>query len=970
MTIRIGVPTPVDRVLVEATTRERLGWVARDLGITAELPFELHAIDAPAPTIEIAGSTMRWSRATCCRARMFVEQRLMSHAEMNQAFTEPPAPVAAAWIASLVEAVIVNRPECLVPLVTSEVMREIEMDASLATWVLTALFENGVCIAALDHEAVRGVATGTTARWRERVISQQHPRSIKIELSLATLRQLLAEDPRADARPFAPLAAKLQRELGLFVPDVQLKPSEDVAARCFRIRINDLAELSQPLVPPKHALYTNGTTYVPTWNTPMSVAPEGSGPSMSALDHLAFELFDTIKRRAARLVEASDVDRWVDTLGKPALAANARASRYYGDLPQVLRRLLAERVSISDLPRILDRLVDYHEMRTPPPRTHVVLTRGFPVNDDRPPPETRLLEGVRFALGGAILTSLATTSELSVLVLAPSTERLLLDDSSPHVTERLLAAIEQKLAVAPVDALLTTVEIRAHVRKLTAEAFPDLPVLSFQELPPTASLYEEGRIDIGPKPTTRVARARVTVTSDVDGVAPLLATKKKRAAIASLLAGTTLPQEPDEILRRSRGLATDSAATPEQIGKQGWGVVVPEGPRGDQLLKSIDPLKRFRTQVQGSREYIYRVPHALGLDAHAWVRDNFESKAEDKRPRYLLVLGNPREVSLDLQRALAPLAGVGRLDFTDDTHYGSYAEKAIAAETPTRDELRASVYLGDDGSPATTSAESQLILPCMRALGELVEERQTRLTKHQHVRGDKTDLVKCANQADLLFTVSHGLGDKMKYDERTKMQGALLAGEELFSGDDVEKGEFLRGGMWMMIACYGLGTPQFSTYRSWIAQTHERKGLADLDLETITAGELADDESPFIADLPRKALANPDGPLAIIGHMDLAWSYSYMQDGQPRFDRLFESLRSLLRELPVGFALEKLMQQCVYASDQLASLYEHERDRERGKAKEVLEPQRIPRAWMLRQDLRGYMLLGDPATRLRTGKGT
>jgi hypothetical protein len=965
-TIRVTIPGGLRSVApqVELEIRGRLARVAGDLGL-AELPVQVDTSGDVEPTIEIAGVAMRWSRATRARARMSFEERLLVHGAVDERFGDVPLETAASWIAALVEAVIVERPACLVPLVAADVAREIEMDDSITAWVLTELLDSGVGVSHLDHEAVRGVAIGATARWRERVISKQHPRSIKIELSLATLTRLLAEDPRRDAKPFALLASKIERELGLHVPTVQLIPTDSVREGQVRIRVNELAELPQPLVPPKQALYEGGSTYVPWWKKTMLIGPEnGDGPSITALDHLALELFDVIARRASRLVEATEVDRWVGSLDKAPLAANARASRYYDELPRILRRLLAERVSIADLPRILDRLVDFHEMRTPPPRTHVVLTRGFPVNDDRPAPEVRLLESIRFALGGAILTSIVPTGDLSVLVLAPSTERLLLDEATPETAARLVHELREKLAHASIDALLTTVEIRARVRNITADVFPDLPVLSFQELPPSASLYEEGRIEIGPKTTTRVKRPMVTSASDVDGVAPLLATLDKRAAFPSLFAGAITPDQPRELLRRSRAFATDTAAPPGDIRAQGWGVLAPAGKRGDELLAAIDPLVKFRTQVQGSTSYLYRTER--GDDVMSWVRDNFESKPENLRPRYLLVLGNPSEVSIDLQRALAPLAGVGRLDFDDDAHYTAYAEKAIASEGRRRAELRASVYFGDDGSPATAKAETNLIAPCMRAFQELVEERLTRLSNRELFRGGKEELVKSARQAELLFTVSHGLGDKMSYADRTKQQGALLAGDDLFTAADVANGEFLSGGLWMMLACYGLGTPQLSVFRPWIKDLYSRTSLAEDQLAKITAGELLDSEAPFTAALPKMALANPEGPLAVIGHMDMAWSYSYMQDGQPRFDRLFESLRSMLRELPVGYALEKLMQQCVYASDQLTALYEHQTNFERGAVSEALEPQRIPRAWMLRQDLRGYMLLGDPAVRLRT----
>jgi hypothetical protein len=80
-----------------------------------------------------------------------------------------------------------------------------------------------------------------------------------------------------------------------------------------------------------------------------------------------------------------------------------------------------------------------------------------------------------------------------------------------------------------------------------------------------------------------------------------------------------------------------------------------------------------------------------------------------------------------------------------------------------------------------------------------------------------------------------------------------------------------------------------------------------------------------------------------------------MAHGQSRFDRLGSALHVLLHQQLAGYALEQLMRHCSAAATQLADYY----------ATDGADPIGLARTWMLRQDLRGFILLGDPAARLR-----
>src|SRR5262249_11555339 len=80
---------------------------------------------------------------------------------------------------------------------------------------------------------------------------------------------------------------------------------------------------------------------------------------------------------------------------------------------------------------------------------------------------------------------------------------------------------------------------------------------------------------------------------------------------------------------------------------------------------------------------------------------------------------------------------------------------------------------------------------------------------------------------------------------------------------------FLPGGVWLYFACFGAGTPHTSAYRHWLEM------IAADGMQLGPAAGLRGLEGGFVSGLGKAALGSPDGPLAMLGHVDLAWSYSY-----------------------------------------------------------------------------------------------
>jgi len=138
-------------------------------------------------------------------------------------------------------------------------------------------------------------------------------------------------------------------------------------------------------------------------------------------------------------------------------------------------------------------------------------------------------------------------------------------------------------------------------------------------------------------------------------------------------------------------------------------------------------------------------------------------------------------------------------------------------------------------------------------------------------------------------------------------------------------------------------------------------------------------EAPFVAALPTAALENPSGPLGVVGHVDLAWTWGFVDHdmapiGAPenRRERFEGLLQAFARGHRFGVAHHALARFSRSVSLELTALYDDAT--QKGQTLEAREG-KLSRAemsrnarqaslWMQRNDLAAYVLLGDPAARL------
>jgi hypothetical protein len=428
--------------------------------------------------------------------------------------------------------------------------------------------------------------------------------------------------------------------------------------------------------------------------------------------------------------------------------------------------------------------------------------------------------------------------------------------------------------------------------------------------------------------------------------------------------------------------------------RQRWGVVLPKGRIGDDLREAIRPLIEARAAQQGTKPEdvrIYQVDPGLRLDqATAWMERDLlaPEKADRTLPRYLLFLGDLDKISLETQQVLSARHYTGRLAFSDldgredPRKYDAYAKKVLRWEEPgaARKDVRAVAFSARGDDPATRSAYDTLMKPARERSEELFPaghypvQLEEVVPDHDAMRSDLLELAQDPGKLTLLWSMSHGAGVVRRGDAdfqaQRERQGAPVLGDERLTSDLVEMGPFLPGGFWFLFACFGVGTPSGSAYLPWLKALVAAGNFRGYNPDEVLRTLPREGESAFIAATPKAALANPDGPLAVLGHIDLAWSFSF--DELPgtgtrswqRFLKVPEKLLGRKERHRAGEAVAAFMGDMSQINQRLTDQYGEDANAALGMPASRVDPTQRGLLWMLRQDLGAYLLLGDPAVRL------
>lgn len=304
------------------------------------------------------------------------------------------------------------------------------------------------------------------------------------------------------------LRRQITVELGLVVPPIRVRDNLELELNQYRIRIRG-GEISLAEVRPDRFLAMGGSdlgidTAVPTtdpvFGLPAFWIREDSreraemagatviDPGSVIVTHLA----EIIRRHAYEIIGRQDTKLLIDHVREthPVVVQELIPDLLsLGEVQRVLSNLLRERVSIRDLPTILEALAD---------RARV--THDIDV----------LTESARQAVGRHITRGLMRQGVLHALVLSPEVEAEIrgsieqTDQGSylnldPAKAQQIFQSIRDSLGKLPQGApptIITSPIIRMYLKRLTERMWRDMAVLSYAELGSEISVKTVGVVSL------------------------------------------------------------------------------------------------------------------------------------------------------------------------------------------------------------------------------------------------------------------------------------------------------------------------------------------------------------------------------------------------------------------------------------------------------------------------------------------
>ncbi len=397
--------------------------------------------------------------------------------------------------------------------------------------------------------------------------------------------------------------------------------------------------------------------------------------------------------------------------------------------------------------------------------------------------------------------------------------------------------------------------------------------------------------------------------------------------------------------------------------RAGWGLLV-HIDEADAMRELLAPLIAHRN----GRVLLYR-----DEPVRQW-KETYHADAinPDRFPYYILIAGSPAKVPYELEYSLATLQAVGRIDFEDPADYIRYAQGVVERETrqAAAPGKRIIFFAPRHPNDYPTGQTSQYLIP---PLLEQLPQSVPGLTFSSIIGDDatKTNLLAALTPDSkgqtpaLLFSAGHGATFSASDPNQRALQGSFICQDYqmplthrqrrgIVCGYDVAEGFCLPGGIHFIFACYGAGTRAHSDFIRYMPEGRGRQRL-----------ETAQGVQDFVAYLPKALLAHPRSrALAVVGHVDPAWVHAFRGTvtRERRIDPFGFTLARLLRGKPVGFALMSFKQKYTDISTDLLSLIERNQ-----KTALLPDPAEFMDLWICRNDAQNYVIIGDPAVRLRFG---
>lgn len=413
------------------------------------------------------------------------------------------------------------------------------------------------------------------------------------------------------------------------------------------------------------------------------------------------------------------------------------------------------------------------------------------------------------------------------------------------------------------------------------------------------------------------------------------------------------------------------------LSQTGWSVIFSHD-ADPEIRDALSPLLDLRREQAGDqyREYAGTSGHRPGESWESFrerhgTSPGFAVPAE--MPYYTLIVGDPESIPYAFQRQLDLQRAVGRVHFGTLDEYESYARSVVIAERGHLHPPRRAVFFApvNPDDPLSLSMRYALVEPLAEALdSEPMKQWQVSLVQPEE--GTKAQLQALLGGTDtpsLLFAAAHGVGFDQEDPRAASHLGALVCQEwpgprtwqvrlserdHYFSADDVPADANLTGMMAILMATYSAGTP------GSLDPVYRRADAAES-----TPGMPG---RAVVSPLARRLLAHPrGGALALVGQVDRIWCASPgIGDDAAPSGRDLAAIKGMVNALtlgyPLGYAMESLNRRYAELNADLTA--ELQTANERGLISGGDTRAWIAYLWAARNNMRSYVVVGDPAARL------
>lgn len=303
---------------------------------------------------------------------------------------------------------------------------------------------------------------------------------------------------------------QLAIELGLVIPVVRIRDNIQLQPNEYRIKIKGSEMAKGELLLDHYLAMSPGgddsiegiETIEPSFGLPAKWITEDVKEDAEILGFTVVDppsvvsthLTEVIRTNAAELIGRQETKQLVDHVREtyPILVDELTPTPLtIGEIQKVLAKLLSEHVSVRNLPIIFETLADYSKYTSD---TDV------------------LTEYVRQALARQITIQYAGDGQsLKVLTVSGKVEKMIADSIQqteqgnylsldPQYSQQILESIAQEVErVALMDqspVILSSPAIRMYLRQITERYFPQIPILSYNELEASIEVQSVGVVDI------------------------------------------------------------------------------------------------------------------------------------------------------------------------------------------------------------------------------------------------------------------------------------------------------------------------------------------------------------------------------------------------------------------------------------------------------------------------------------------